>query len=439
VSKALEINQITKGTPMESIHDLAPEIQKRLSEIGRNLNKRGVSKPETKNMSALVRGLIQTRQVMVMPVVRVLGEKIAPKKTWERLTRNMGKEGLWERLLSAHREEQWGVIRKMPYCIIDLSDIQKHYAEKMEGLGRVRDGSKKGEKKEPVIGNGYYWLNAVMANKKEICPVHGEIYSVDKEGHEQESENKKILRIIDHVYGINSEAIFVIDRGGDRITLERPLLEGKKRFIIRGQGQRSLRLHTDSEKLTNIGEIARRTRVTRRYVSERGKKVEFDVGIRKIYLGKEILWLVVSRQADKKEGLSWYLTDIKGTKKQVMDTVMEAYGLRWRIEEYHRQIKQDFKLEEICIRKYAAIKTLGVLVMMAAAFCARLPYELVIKLMAVTNQLPHKRLSDIPNFPYYKIESAVATVLNATVRRPHLHLKIRKRNYFQLELCLGVF
>jgi hypothetical protein len=167
--------------------------------------------------------------------------------------------------------------------------------------------------------------------------------------------------------------------------------------------------------------------------------VGFDVGIRKIYLEKETLWLVVSRQADNKEGLSWYLTDIKGTKKQVMDTVMEAYGLRWRIEEYHRQIKQDFKLEEICIRKYAAIKTLGVLVMMAATFCARLPYELVIKLMAVTNQLPHNRLSDIPNFPYYKIESAVAIVLNATVRLPRLPLKIRKQNYFQLELLLGVF
>ena len=141
---------------MESIHDLAPEIQKRLSEIGRNLNKRGVSKPEAKSMSTLMRGLIQTRQVMVMPVVRVLGEKIAPKKTWERLTRNMSKEGLSERLLLAHVGQQVGSIREKPYCIIDLSDIQKRYAQKMEGLGRVRDGSKKGEQKEPVIGNGKY-------------------------------------------------------------------------------------------------------------------------------------------------------------------------------------------------------------------------------------------------------------------------------------------
>ncbi len=188
-----------------------------------------------------------------------------------------------------------------------------------------------------MIGNGYNWLNAVIADREEIYPMHGEIYSVEKEGHEQESENKKILRIADAIQEVNPDVIFVLDRGGDRITLERPFLESKKRFAIRGQGQRSLRLHTDSEKRTNIGKIARRTRTTRRYVSERGKKVQFDVGIRRIYLGKEMLWLVVSRQVEEKKGLSWYLTTIKGTKKQVMDTVMEAYGLRWRIEEYHRQ------------------------------------------------------------------------------------------------------
>ena len=47
----------------------------------------------------------------------------------------MAKEGLSERLLSAHVEQQVGSIREMPYCNIDLSDIQKRYAEKMEGLG----------------------------------------------------------------------------------------------------------------------------------------------------------------------------------------------------------------------------------------------------------------------------------------------------------------
>jgi len=42
-----------------------------------------------------------------------------------------------------------------------------------------------------------------------------------------------------------------------------------------------------------------------------------------------------------------------------MKTVMEAYGLRWRAGEYHRQIKQDYGLEKICLRNYNAIKKHG--------------------------------------------------------------------------------
>ena len=45
-------------------------------------------------------------------------------------------------------------------------------ATKMEELGRVRDRSKKADDKNPVIGNGYYWLNAVMVNDEEILPVY---------------------------------------------------------------------------------------------------------------------------------------------------------------------------------------------------------------------------------------------------------------------------
>ncbi len=33
----------------------------------------------------------------------------------------------------------------------------------------------------------------------------------------------------------------------------------------------------------------------------------------------------------------------------VMITVMHPYGLIWRVEEYHRQIKQDYHLEKICL------------------------------------------------------------------------------------------
>ena len=90
----------------------------------------------------------------------------------------------------------------MRYCVIDVSDVQKPEAEEMEGLRRVRDGSKKVGDNKAVIGNGYHWLNGVMADGEDILPVYSEIYSLEREGKDHTSENSKILGITDRIYEV---------------------------------------------------------------------------------------------------------------------------------------------------------------------------------------------------------------------------------------------
>ena len=165
----------------------------------------------------------------------------------------------------------------------------------------------------------------------------------------------------------------------------------------------------------------------------------FSVGMRRVYLDDTPLWLVVSRRQRSADALSWYLTNVQGSRNAVMMTALDAYGLRWRIEEYHRQIKQDYHLEEICLRKYNTIKNMGVIVMLAASFCARLPENLVIKLLILSNLLPRKRLSDIPSYQYYMITAAVARAMEFAHKRRCKPLRIRKRDYFQLNLDLKGF
>ena len=48
----------------------------------------------------------------------------------------------------------------------------------------------------------------------------------------------------------------------------------------------------------------------------------------------------------------------------------------------------------------STIKNMGVILMLAAAFCARIPKNLIIKLLVLSNQFPRKRLSDIPDYPF---------------------------------------
>ena len=417
---------------MSNVHDLAPEIQQRMSGFLSFLKKERFSVPEVKNTGSLLHAMLNRHDVHVSELGRSLGEKITPKKTEERLHRNLRREGLGRRLLEANAAKNGAAIRAKRYCIIDLSDIQKPHAEQMEGLGRVRDGDKS-RRDAVVIGNGLYWINGVMADASGILPVYSEIYGLDNEGREHTSENTKILAITEMVHEIHPEVIFVVDRGGDRSEIITPLIEAGKLFVIRGQDQRSLRLHKDSAKQTNIEDIAQKIRTFHPYKSLKNGEW-FDVGIRRVYYGKTPLWLVVSRR--RRGGLSWYLTDGDGTREEIMNTVMEAYGLRWRVEEYHRQIKQDYGLEGLCLRNYNAIKNMGALVALAASFCACLPEYLVIRMIAAAGLLPRKRLRDIPSYPYYMLTAAVAWVLEQAQKRRPKPLRLRKRDYLQLTLTL---
>ena len=329
-------------------------------------------------------------------------------------------------------------IRGFKYCMIDGSDIQKPEAKQMKGLGRVRDGSKKRKDKKAVIGNGYYWLNALMVNEKEILPVYSDIYSLDEEANNHVSEHTKIHEISDMIHAIHPDVIIAIDRAGDGGTILYPLIEKNRLFVIRGQSTRSLRLHADSSKTTNIKAIAKNTKTPLSFKSSRNGEL-FNVGIRKVYLGDTPLWLVVSRRQKATDALSWYLTNLQGTRKAVMMTALDAYGLRWRIEEYHRQIKQDYHLEEMCLRNYNAIKNMGVVVMLTASFCARLPENLAIKLLVLSNQLPRKRIADIPPYQYYMITAAVAQAMRFAHKKRCKPLRIRKRDYLQMTLALNGF
>ncbi len=77
-----------------------------------------------------------------------------------------------------------------------------------------------------------------------------------------------------------------------------------------------------------------------------------------------------------------------------------------------------------------------VVVMLAVSFCARHPHQIIIKMLVTTNQLPPKRLSDIPRYPYYMITASVARAMEHAVKRRPKLLRIRKRDYLQLNLNL---
>ena len=186
-----------------------------------------------------------------------------------------------------------------------------------------------------------------MSDGKELLPDHSELFSVEAEAAEHQSENKKLVGIAERVHEPHPDAIMVLDRGGDRETILEPFLRVGIPFVVREMPSRNLRLDGDSAHKTNIEAIARKVRLTETHVlrrvgrHRRGKQITFQVGIKRVYLAEHAMWLVACHRHGG--GLSWYLTNCTASRRQIMSTMLEGYTERWRIEELHRQIRHELE------------------------------------------------------------------------------------------------
>ena len=116
---------------------------------------------------------------------------------------------------------------------LDLSDIRKEHARKMEYLAPVHDGS------TGQVHAGY-WLCAITGaevNGSEILPLYQKLYSA--EARDFIGENAEVLAGVDRVRAYTAgRGIWTMDRGGDRKKLLEPLLDRQQRFVIRSTGKR---------------------------------------------------------------------------------------------------------------------------------------------------------------------------------------------------------
>jgi len=217
----------------------------------------GLSKPLTGFVSQMLFGIQSSQDVKPRNISRSLQEKIPLIRTEKRLSRNLksaeSEEELTPQLVKMGRSR----IQPNTVLALDLSDIRKEYAQKMEHLAIVRDGST-GE-----LHQGYWLCDVTGAevNGHEIVPLYQKLFSVEAE--DFTTENAEILAAVDLIREhIPGRGIWTIDRGGDRKKLLEPLLDRGDRFVIRSTGKRT---EIDRHKLQgSVAEVAGRCRLRHR-------------------------------------------------------------------------------------------------------------------------------------------------------------------------------
>ena len=380
--------------------------------------KKYITKPEADFLKDLLVGLIRTGDPIISKISKSLREDIKEKNTDKRLRRNIGKKDFWKEMLFFYLKINRRIIEGMRYIIIDDTDIQKKYAKKMEGLCRVRDGDKKDKKRK--IGNGYPLLNILGVDKdrENIVSIYSELFSFKK--FNMESIHTKVFEALERVFSVvkNSAHILVFDRAFDAIRVIEWLIGKGFYFVIRLREQRHL--YIDGEKVGYEGwrriSLSKEVIVDKITRKNRIKKEHYLAGIKEVYLPyseyrKENLWLLVmkkKRVQDKENGFSYFLGRLpeEMTTEEVFSEMLNAYGARWKIEEFHRQMKQDFSVENVQMKRYEALRNMMTIVWTIASYFVlqgfkRLMIEIIGERMS--NKKQRQYLKKEWRYIYYRI------------------------------------
>jgi len=397
---------------VENNSKILGKIKAQITRFGHKVSE-GHNKPVRKWMLQMLYGIQASKDVKLSNIARSLNEEIPLIKTETRLSRNLGRRDLTESINGRLVAEGSRRIQQETVIALDLSDLDKPYAEKMEYLARVRDGST-GERRS----KGYWLMDVLGADVEgeDLIPLYGELYSQEAVGFK--SENRQILNAMDGVMkGIGQKGIWAIDRGGDRSRLFKGYLERKIRFVVRLVGDRDLILRDGQKK--NALRIAwgchcphqRELKIEK---DGETKKKTISVGQMKVKLpfSEQALGLVVVKGFSEKPMM--LLTNV-ATKSRGMIRILEIYLTRWKCEESYRFIKQAYNLEDVRVLSYTALRNMMVLVQAVFYFVsAELGKNLKLNILLKKLYEKAKRFFEIPEFKQYAIADGIYKILFAS-------------------------
>jgi hypothetical protein len=399
---------------MESI---SSNLHSFLKKIGKNL-----SLPDKKFLRDSLIGLLRCGKPIVCQMARHLpNQRTKFVSRLDRLDQHLVKNNNFDNNVKEALPQVW-----LPYfqddtpIILDLSDLAKRLAKKMDYLATVRDGST-GE-----LVNGY-WLVELYASlsRKNPVPILLELFS-----HQEPyspGQNPVVLKAVHKIFELtNNRGVLVVDRGFDGWVMFEDWLDNKYRFVARLVGKRHLlRFYGGSPvESSRTGQwlpiraqqLAEQTPTPHRFhklIKRHGKPAlrVTQIGWVKVRLpGRdEELTLVVSRLAGNDKPMM-LLTNLPVENVEDAKRVLRFYIRRWECEEGIRFLKSQVSLEKIRTFRWSAIcrlVLLAVLVMIYLGWLVEEHPNICERLVYLSQPLPDK-----PNFLLYRLLGGLTEAIN---------------------------
>jgi hypothetical protein len=392
---------------MESISSNLHEF---LKKIGNNL-----SVPDKKFLRDSLIGLIRCGKPIVCQMARHLpNQRTKFLSRLDRLEAHLVTDSDFDNKIEAALPQVWlGFVQDDTPIILDLSNIAKPLAKKMDYLATVRDGST-GE-----LVNGY-WLVELYASLSRKNPVPVLLEPFSHEEPYSPGQNPVVLAAVHKIFKLTDKrGVLVVDRGFDRWVMFEDWLDNKYRFVARLVGNRHLlRFYSGSGQWLPIraDQLADQTPTPHRFhklVKRHGKPALriTQIGWVKVRLPSrdEDLTLVVSRLAGVDKPMM-LLTNLPVENLKDAKRVLRFYIRRWECEEAIRFLKSQVNLEKIRTFRWSAIRRLvllAVLVMIYLGWLVEAHPNICDRLVCLSQPLP-----DNPDFLSYRLLGGLTEAIN---------------------------
>ena len=392
---------------MESV---SSNLHNFLKNIGKNL-----SLPDKKFLRDAVIGLLRCGEPIVCQMARHLpNQRTKFLSRLDRLEAHLVKNNGFDDKVKSVLPEAWlPFVQDDTPIILDLSDIAKPYARKMDYLATVRDGST-GE-----LVNGY-WLVELYASLSRKNPVPVLLEAFSHKEPDNPGQNPVVLAAVHKIFELtNNRGVLVVDRGFDGRVMFEDWLDNKYRFVARLVGNRHLmQVYGSSGQQIPIraDQLAEQTPTVHRFdkLVKRYGKPSFritQIGWVNVRLpGRdEDLTLVVSRRAGVDKPMM-LLTNLTVDNHKDAKRILRFYMRRWECEEAIRFLKNQVNLEKIRTFRWTAIRRLVLLSALVMIYLCWLVEEhpnLCDRLVYLSQPLP-----DNPDFLAYRLLAGLTEAIN---------------------------
>ena len=337
-----------------------------------------LSKSEKKFIQDIEYGIAASGSCLISDISRSLNEDIKLKNTIERLCDNLNSFDDTETLYNNYIEEIGDIYGKEPVVLFDDSDISKVYGKKFEDLDDVMDASSQDKK----VTKGYHVCEATILTEKEkqLISVYSQIYSCKSK--DFKSMNDYTFKSIETAKKVlNRKFIGVFDRGYDDNKIIDYMDDNY--FVIRMNDRRNFLF---KGKKKNAYEEAKKRKGKIRMTLWFDDNEEYEVYIShtKVTLphnGKDYELVFCYGLSEERPLI--LLTNRKIHSKDNVIKVVRLYFSRWRIEEYFRAKKQEYKFENIRLRTLKGINNLNLFLTIHLGHINKLAEEINRKLLSI--------------------------------------------------------